>query len=127
MDEERLRLVVAEAELPDETHAAVVLEPNVSPLEFPPIIAVWADYAHDRCPVCDQPVQREIASVPVTLHQGEVVPLHERQCGCGEWLGIGWEQPDGTGPGGEITPEDVVRTAIELRSQLLAERAERVI
>lgn len=123
-DEERLRGVLAEVELPDGVHAEVLLPMNLHPEEFPPTVAVWGDYPHARCPGCDQPVQMVIRECPVVLSEREVVPTTTRRHGCGEWLEIGWEEPAGTGDGGQITPEDVMRTAEEIHADLLRLREE---
>src|SRR5690606_22316963 len=72
----------------------------------------------------DHGLRGELGELMNGLELRTIVHTALNQKGCGEWLEIGWEEPAGTGDGGQITPEDVMRTAEEIHADLLRLREE---
>jgi hypothetical protein len=92
---------ITEIKLPPKTHATILTGRDIVTGGDLAYAIVWADRPYDTCPLCHQPVEREITDPPVLLNTGAgvggAIQEWSKQHGCGFWLSVNWT---------EVTPSD---------------------
>lgn len=105
--------------MPAGVHAAVLQARDITfTRDITTKIIVWADHEYDRCPTCDQPVNRD-PGCPVILNDGAPeCPTQEidQKHSCGDWLSVAWIALPG-----DATEDRIKAAATELHDGLTAD------